>query len=171
VDVITGLIKANIPTRIAFQVSSKVDSRTILDQHGAESLIGQGDMLYLPPGSGMSQRVHGAYVADQEVHKVVDYLKSLGRPEYVGGLLEGEDVDGGAELGLGEQGGEADPLYDQAVELVMRTRRASISLVQRHLRIGYNRAARLIEQMEQAGLVSAMQSNGNREVLVPAKVE
>ena len=171
VDVITGLIKANIPTRIAFQVSSKVDSRTILDQQGAESLIGQGDMLYLPPGSGMSQRVHGAYVADQEVHKVVAYLKSLGRPEYVEGLLEGEETDGGAEPGAGEQGGEADPLYDQAVEIVMRTRRASISLVQRHLRIGYNRAARLIEQMEQAGLVSSMQSNGNREVLVPAKVE
>jgi len=171
VDVITGLIKANIPTRIAFQVSSKVDSRTILDQQGAESLIGQGDMLYLPPGSGMSQRIHGAYVADQEVHKVVDYLKSLGRPDYVGGLLEGEEADGGADLGPGEQGGEADPLYDQAVEIVLRTRRASISLVQRHLRIGYNRAARLIEQMEQAGMVSAMQSNGNREVLVPAKVE
>ncbi len=171
VDVITGLIKANIPTRIAFQVSSKVDSRTILDQHGAESLIGQGDMLYLPPGSGMSQRVHGAYVADQEVHKVVDYLKSLGRPEYAGGLLEGEELDGVTELGPDEQGGEADPLYDQAVEIVMRTRRASISLVQRHLRIGYNRAARLIERMEQAGLVSAMHSNGNREVLVPAKVE
>jgi S-DNA-T family DNA segregation ATPase FtsK/SpoIIIE len=148
-----------------------VDSRTILDQQGAESLIGQGDMLYLPPGSGMSQRVHGAYVADQEVHKVVAYLKSLGRPEYVGGLLEGDETDGGPELGLSEQGGEADPLYDQAVEIVMRTRRASISLVQRHLRIGYNRAARLIEQMEQAGLVSSMQSNGNREVLVPAKVD
>jgi S-DNA-T family DNA segregation ATPase FtsK/SpoIIIE len=171
VDVITGLIKANIPTRIAFQVSSKVDSRTILDQQGAESLIGQGDMLYLPPGAGMSQRVHGAYVADQEVHKVVDYLKSLGRPEYVEGLLEAEEADEGAELGLGGQDAEADPLYDQAVEIVLRTRRASISLVQRHLRIGYNRAARLIEQMEQAGLVSAMQSNGNRDVLVPAKAE
>ncbi len=171
VDVITGLIKANVPTRIAFQVSSKVDSRTILDQQGAESLIGQGDMLYLPPGAGMSQRVHGAYVADQEVHKVVDYLKSLGRPEYVEGLLEAEEADGGAELALSEQGVEADPLYDQAVEIVLRTRRASISLVQRHLRIGYNRAARLIEQMEQAGLVSAMQSNGNRDVLVPAKAE
>jgi len=170
VDVITGLIKANIPTRIAFQVSSKVDSRTILDQHGAESLIGQGDMLYLPPGAGMCQRVHGAYVADQEVHKVVAYLKSLGQPEYVEGLLEAEEVDKG-EPGLGEQGGESDPLYDQAVEIVLRTRRPSISLVQRHLRIGYNRAARLIEQMEQAGLVSSMQSNGNREVLVPAKVE
>jgi len=171
VDVITGLIKANIPTRIAFQVSSRVDSRTILDQQGAESLIGQGDMLYLPPGAGMCQRVHGAYVADQEVHKVVAYLKELGQPEYVEGLLDAEEGEGSGELGLGEQGGEADPLYDQAVEIVMRTRRASISLVQRHLRIGYNRAARLIEQMEQAGLVSAMQSNGNREVLVPAKAE
>ena len=171
VDVITGLIKANIPTRIAFQVSSKVDSRTILDQQGAESLIGQGDMLYLPPGAGMSQRVHGAYVADQEVHKVVDYLKSLGRPEYVEGLLEAEEADGGAEPALSEQGAESDPLYDQAVEIVLRTRRASISLVQRHLRIGYNRAARLIEQMEQAGLVSAMQSNGNRDVLAPAKAD
>jgi len=170
VDVITGLIKANIPTRIAFQVSSKVDSRTILDQQGAESLIGQGDMLYLPPGSGMSHRVHGAYVADNEVHKVVEYLKSLGHPEYVEGLLEDEEAEGGGEL-AGERDGEADPLYDQAVEMVLRTRRASISLVQRHLRIGYNRAARLIEQMEQAGLVSAMQTNGNREVLVPAKME
>jgi S-DNA-T family DNA segregation ATPase FtsK/SpoIIIE len=170
VDVITGLIKANIPTRIAFQVSSKVDSRTILDQQGAESLIGQGDMLYLPPGSGMSQRVHGAYVADHEVHKVVEYLKSLGRPEYVEGVLEGEEADNGSELAV-ERDGESDPLYDQAVEMVLRTRRASISLVQRHLRIGYNRAARLIEQMEQAGLVSAMQTNGNREVLVPAKMD
>jgi S-DNA-T family DNA segregation ATPase FtsK/SpoIIIE len=147
-----------------------VDSRTILDQQGAESLIGQGDMLYLPPGSGMSQRVHGAYVADHEVHKVVEYLKSLGRPEYVEGLLEGEEADGGSELAV-ERDGESDPLYDQAVEMVLRTRRASISLVQRHLRIGYNRAARLIEQMEQAGLVSAMQTNGNREVLVPAKMD
>ncbi|HET7763494.1 MAG TPA: DNA translocase FtsK 4TM domain-containing protein [Burkholderiales bacterium] len=170
VDVITGLIKANVPTRIAFQVSSKVDSRTILDQQGAESLIGQGDMLYLPPGSGMSQRVHGAYVADHEVQKVVEYLKSLGRPEYVEGVLEGDEVDSGGELPAGG-GGESDPLYDQAVEMVLRTRRASISLVQRHLRIGYNRAARLIEQMEQAGLVSAMQTNGNREVLVPARME
>jgi S-DNA-T family DNA segregation ATPase FtsK/SpoIIIE len=169
VDVITGLIKANIPTRIAFQVSSKVDSRTILDQQGAESLIGQGDMLYLPPGSGMSQRVHGAYVADHEVHKVVEYLKSLGRPEYVEGLLDDEETEPGGEPL--ERDGESDPLYDQAVEIVLRTRRASISLVQRHLRIGYNRAARLIEQMEQAGLVSAMQTNGNREVLVPAKME
>jgi len=170
VDVITGLIKANIPTRIAFQVSSKVDSRTILDQQGAESLIGQGDMLYLPPGSGMSQRVHGAYVADHEVHKVVEYLKSLGHPEYVDGVLDEEETDPAGEPAAGRDG-ESDPLYDQAVEMVLRTRRASISLVQRHLRIGYNRAARLIEQMEQAGLVSAMQTNGNREVLVPAKME
>jgi S-DNA-T family DNA segregation ATPase FtsK/SpoIIIE len=170
VDVITGLIKANIPTRIAFQVSSKVDSRTILDQQGAESLIGQGDMLYLPPGAGMPHRVHGAYVADHEVHKVVEYLKSLGHPEYVEGVLENEEADTAGELGAGRDG-ESDPLYDQAVEMVLRTRRASISLVQRHLRIGYNRAARLIEQMEHAGLVSAMQTNGNREVLVPAKME
>jgi DNA segregation ATPase FtsK/SpoIIIE, S-DNA-T family len=172
VDVITGLIKANIPTRIAFQVSSRVDSRTILDQQGAESLIGQGDMLYLPPGTGMPQRVHGAYVADHEVHKVVEYLKSLGTPEYVAGVLEGGEAAVNGELAPGDHaGGEADPLYDQAVEIVLRTRRASISLVQRHLRIGYNRAARLIEQMEQAGLVSAMQSNGNRDVLVPARAE
>ncbi len=174
VDVITGLIKANIPTRIAFQVSSKIDSRTILDQMGAEALLGQGDMLYLPPGTGMPQRVHGAYVADDEVHKVVDYLKALGEPEYIEGILEGspegngESFDGGL---AGEPGTENDPLYDQAVEIVLKTRRASISLVQRHLRIGYNRAARLIEQMEQAGMVSSMQSNGNREVLVPAKAE
>jgi S-DNA-T family DNA segregation ATPase FtsK/SpoIIIE len=127
-------------------------------------------MLYLPPGAGMSQRVHGAYVADHEVHKVVEYLKSLGRPEYVEGVLEGEDADAAGEPAAGRNG-ESDPLYDQAVEMVLRTRRASISLVQRHLRIGYNRAARLIEQMEQAGLVSAMQTNGNREVLVPAKME
>ena len=174
VDVITGLIKANIPTRIAFQVSSKVDSRTILDQMGAEALLGQGDMLYLPPGTGLPQRVHGAFVADDEVHKVVDYLKSLGEPEYVEGLLDGaiESGLGNFDSGLaGEAGTENDPLYDQAVEIVLRTRRASISLVQRHLRIGYNRAARLIEQMEQAGMVSPMQSNGNRDVLVPAKVE
>jgi DNA segregation ATPase FtsK/SpoIIIE, S-DNA-T family len=172
VDVITGLIKANIPTRIAFQVSSRVDSRTILDQQGAESLIGQGDMLYLPPGTGMPQRVHGAYVADHEVHKVVEYLKSLGAPDYVGGVLEGGEAAANGELAPGDHpAGEADPLYDQAVEIVLRTRRASISLVQRHLRIGYNRAARLIEQMEAAGLVSAMQSNGNRDVLVPARAE
>jgi len=170
VDVITGLIKANIPTRISFQVSSKVDSRTILDQMGAEALLGQGDMLYLRPGTGLPQRVHGAFVADHEVHKVVAYLKKMGQTDYIDGVLDADEP--GSELnGAGEASGEADPLYDQAVEIVLRTRRASISLVQRHLRIGYNRAARLIEQMEQAGMVSAMQPNGNREVLVPNRAE
>ena len=169
VDVITGLIKANIPTRIAFQVSARVDSRTILDQMGAEALLGQGDMLYLPPGTGFPQRVHGAYVADHEVHKVVEYLKKMAQPQYVDGLLEEPEADVEGALAP-EAGGnaESDPLYDQAVEIVLKTRRASISLVQRHLRIGYNRAARLIEQMERAGMVSAMQTNGNREVLAPA---
>jgi DNA segregation ATPase FtsK/SpoIIIE, S-DNA-T family len=169
VDVITGLIKANIPTRIAFQVSSKVDSRTILDQSGAETLLGMGDMLYLPPGSGLPQRVHGAFVADHEVHKVVEHLKSLAKPEYVEEVLEPEVPDEAAVDGV--PAGEKDPLYDQACDIVLRTRRPSISLVQRHLRIGYNRAARLIEDMERAGMVSPMQSNGNREVLVPAKAE
>jgi S-DNA-T family DNA segregation ATPase FtsK/SpoIIIE len=169
VDVITGLIKANIPSRIAFQVSSKVDSRTILDQSGAESLLGAGDMLYLPPGSGLPQRVHGAFVADHEVHKVVEYLKSLSAPEYLGEVLEPAVSEEASVDGV--PAGEKDPLYDQAVEIVLRTRRPSISLVQRHLRIGYNRAARLIEDMERAGMVSPMQSNGNREVLVPAKAE
>jgi S-DNA-T family DNA segregation ATPase FtsK/SpoIIIE len=169
VDVITGLIKANIPSRIAFQVAAKVDSRTILDQMGAEALLGQGDMLFLPPGTGYTQRVHGAFVADQEVHKVVDYLKKLAQPQYVDSVLEGPDPDASGEGGLeGGVDAESDPLYDQAVAIVLKTRRASISLVQRHLRIGYNRAARLIEQMERAGMVSAMQSNGNRDVLVPA---
>jgi S-DNA-T family DNA segregation ATPase FtsK/SpoIIIE len=169
VDVITGLIKANIPSRIAFQVSSKVDSRTILDQSGAETLLGAGDMLYLPPGTGLPQRVHGAFVADHEVHKVVEYLKSLAQPDYVGEVLEPAEQE---EIAVdGVPSGEKDPLYDQAVEIVLRTRRPSISLVQRHLRIGYNRAARLIEDMERAGMVSPMQSNGNREVLVPAKAE
>jgi S-DNA-T family DNA segregation ATPase FtsK/SpoIIIE len=169
VDVITGLIKANIPTRIAFQVSSKVDSRTILDQSGAESLLGAGDMLYLPPGSGLPQRVHGAFVADHEVQKVVEYLKSLSAPDYLGEVLEPAVSEEAPVDGV--PAGEKDPLYDQAVEIVLRTRRPSISLVQRHLRIGYNRAARLIEDMERAGMVSPMQSNGNREVLVPAKAE
>ena len=169
VDVITGLIKANIPSRIAFQVASKVDSRTILDQMGAEALLGQGDMLYLPPGTGYPLRVHGAFVSDAEVHRVVEHLKSLGGPQYLEGILEG-GVAGDAEEGVSVDGGdaEADPMYDQAVNVVLKTRRPSISLVQRHLRIGYNRAARLIEQMERAGLVSPMQTNGNRDVLVPA---
>ena len=167
VDVITGLIKANIPTRIAFQVSSKIDSRTILDQMGAEALLGQGDMLYLPPGTGYPQRVHGAYASDGEVHQVVEYLKSHGAPQYIEGILQGGETEdeGGAETSSG--GDESDPLYDEAVAIVLKSRRASISMVQRQLRIGYNRAARLIEQMEASGMVSAMQSNGNREVLVP----
>ncbi len=167
VDVITGLIKANIPTRIAFQVSSKIDSRTILDQMGAEALLGQGDMLYLPPGTGLPQRVHGAFVSDAEVHRVVDYLKSLGEPEYIEGVLESPEEGGEGGSEFGEAGAEADPLYDQAVAYVLKSRRASISSVQRQLRIGYNRAARMIEDMERAGLVSAMQSNGNRDVLAP----
>src|SRR5438067_10692614 len=171
VDVITGLIKANIPTRIAFQVASKVDSRTILDQSGAETLLGAGDMLYLPPGSGLPQRVHGAFVADHEVHKVVEHLKALAKPEYLGEVLQPASMEEAAAGPDGIPTGEKDPLYDQAVEIVLRTRRPSISLVQRHLRIGYNRAARLIEDMERAGMVSTMQSNGNREVLVPAKAE
>ncbi len=169
VDVITGLIKANIPSRIAFQVASKIDSRTILDQMGAEALLGQGDMLYMPPGTGYPLRVHGAFVSDGEVHRVVEYLKQLGEPQYIEGLLEG-GVAADGEGGVVVEGGDAesDPMYDQAVALVLKTRRPSISLVQRHLRIGYNRAARLIEQMENAGLVSPMQTNGNRDVLVPA---
>ena len=171
VDVITGLIKANIPTRIAFQVSSKIDSRTILDQMGAETLLGMGDMLYMPPGTGLPVRVHGAFVSDDEVHRVVAHLKTTGEPNYIEGILEGGTLEGegGAEGGAaGEAGGEADPMYDQAVQVVLKNRRASISLVQRHLRIGYNRAARLLEQMENSGVVSAMQSNGNRDILVPA---
>ncbi len=166
VDVITGLIKANIPTRVAFQVSSKIDSRTILDQMGAEALLGQGDMLYMPPGTGFPQRIHGAFVSDQEVHKVVNHLKAQGEPNYIEGILTNETEDSSEGSVLSDTGGEKDPLYDEAVNIVLTSRRASISSVQRQLRIGYNRAARLIEEMERAGLVSAMQSNGNREVLV-----
>jgi len=168
VDVITGLIKANIPARMSFQVSSRVDSRTILDHMGAETLLGQGDMLYLPPGVGYMQRVHGAFVSDHEVHRVVEHLKTHGQAQYLESVLESADEAGGEGGTLGEGLGEDDPLYDEAVAVVLKTRRASISLVQRHLRIGYNRAARLIEQMERAGLVSSMQSNGNRDILVPA---
>ncbi|MFP4592468.1 DNA translocase FtsK 4TM domain-containing protein [uncultured Ralstonia sp.] len=173
VDVITGLIKANIPTRVAFQVSSKIDSRTILDQMGAESLLGQGDMLFLPPGTGYPQRVHGAFVADEEVHRVVEHWKQFGEPEYDEAILAGDPGEAAASGDLfgGEGGkdgeGEADPLYDEAAAFVLNTRRASISSVQRQLRIGYNRAARLIEQMEAAGLVSPMGRNGQREVLAP----
>ena len=170
VDVITGLIKANVPTRVAFQVSSRIDSRTILDQMGAEALLGQGDMLYLPPGSGYPQRVHGAFVSDQEVHRVAEYLKSQGEPQYIDGVLNSlEELSGEGGAAGDSLDAEADPLYDQAVEIVLKNRRASISLVQRHLRIGYNRAARLVEQMEAAGIVSAMQSNGNREVIAPMR--
>ena len=172
VDVITGLIKANIPTRIAFQVSSKIDSRTILDQMGAEALLGMGDMLYMPSGTGLPIRVHGAFVSDEEVHRVVSYLKSQGAPNYIEGVLEGGTLDGDAEAASdGSPGGEKDPMYDQAVEVVLKSRRASISLVQRHLKIGYNRAARLVEDMEKAGLVSAMSGSGQREILVPARAE
>ncbi|MGJ7496591.1 DNA translocase FtsK [Variovorax sp. RT4R15] len=172
VDVITGLIKANIPTRIAFQVSSKIDSRTILDQMGAEALLGMGDMLYMPSGTGLPIRVHGAFVSDEEVHRVVAYLKSQGAPDYIDGVLEGGTVDGEGDL-MGEGGSDAekDPMYDQAVEVVLKNRKASISLVQRHLKIGYNRAARLVEDMEKAGLVSAMSGSGQREILVPARAE
>jgi S-DNA-T family DNA segregation ATPase FtsK/SpoIIIE len=174
VDVITGLIKANIPTRLSFQVSSKIDSRTILDQMGAEALLGMGDMLYLTSGSGMPVRVHGAFVSDDEVHRVVAYLKSQGEPNYIDGILEGGTLDGDAGDAEGPAGagnGESDPMYDQAVGIVLQHRRASISLVQRHLRIGYNRAARLLEQMEKSGLVSGMATNGNRDILVPARAE
>ena len=165
VDVITGLIKANIPTRVAFQVASRIDSRTILDQQGAESLLGQGDMLYLPPGHGVPTRVHGAFVSDDEVHRVCSWLKELGPPQYDESVLENPDDEEGEDGGGVEA--ETDELYDEAVAYVLKSRRASISSVQRQLRIGYNRAARLIEAMEKAGLVSPMQSNGNREVIAP----
>jgi len=174
VDVITGLIKANIPTRIAFQVSSKIDSRTILDQMGAEALLGMGDMLYMPSGTGLPIRVHGAFVSDEEVHRVVAYLKEQGgEPNYIEGVLEGGTIDDDGDLLGGEGGasGEKDPMYDQAVEVVLKNRKASISLVQRHLKIGYNRAARLVEDMEKAGLVSAMSGSGQREILVPNRAE
>ena len=178
VDVITGLIKANIPTRIAFQVSAKVDSRTILDQSGAESLLGHGDMLYLPPGTSIPTRVHGAFVSDQEVHRVVAGLKSASPPVYIDEILEGprnpipgfpSDDEEGAEASAADA--EADPLYDEAVRIVTETRKASISGVQRRLKIGYNRAARLVEAMEAAGLVGPLQSNGNREIYGAAPPE
>jgi len=170
VDVITGLIKANIPSRIAFQVSSRVDSRTILDQMGADALLGHGDMLYLPPGTSVPQRVHGAFVADQEVHRVVRHLRGAGAPVYLDEILEGPSgpVPGlSADNGGGTGDTEADPLYDEAVRIVTETRKASISGVQRRLKIGYNRAARMVEAMEEAGIVGPLESNGAREVLVP----
>src|SRR5690606_18015857 len=173
VDVITGLIKANIPCRIAFQVSAKVDSRTILDQVGAESLLGHGDMLYLPPGTSVPTRVHGAFVSDEEVHRVVEALRKSGAPDYIEEVLSGpsqpipgipgEEGAGGGGLDDPEQ----DPLYDEAVKIVISERKPSISYVQRRLKIGYNRSARLLEAMEAAGVVGPLQPNGSREVLVP----
>jgi len=174
VDVITGLIKANVPSRIAFQVSAKVDSRTILDQQGAENLLGHGDMLYLPPGTSMPVRVHGAFVADHEVHKVVKHLKQTGKPRYIEEIVDGPSAPTPGLTGIDpampdDSDAESDPLYDQAVQVVMETRKASISGVQRRLKIGYNRAARMVESMEAAGLVGPLQPNGSREILVPAK--
>jgi S-DNA-T family DNA segregation ATPase FtsK/SpoIIIE len=180
VDVITGLIKANIPTRIAFQVSARVDSRTILDQQGAESLLGHGDMLYLPPGTAIPTRVHGAFVSDAEVHRVVSALKQTAQPKYLDAVLDGPaqplaGISGeDEEAGMREVSGadaEQDPLYDEAVQIVLRDRKPSISYVQRRLKIGYNRSARLVEAMEHAGVVGPLQSNGSREVLAPAPRE
>ncbi len=171
VDVLTGLIKSNIPTRIAFQVSSRIDSRTILDQMGAEQLLGHGDMLYLPPGTGMPQRIHGAFVDDHEVTNVVESLKKSARPQYIEEILTGPPDSSTGEGGGDGGDSESDPLYDQAVRLVTETRKASISSVQRRLKIGYNRAARMIEAMELAGIVSPQESNGNREVLAPPPPE
>ncbi|AYF86935.1 DNA translocase FtsK [Pseudomonas sp. JS3066] len=175
VDVITGLIKANIPTRMAFQVSSKIDSRTILDQGGAEQLLGHGDMLYLPPGTGLPIRVHGAFVSDDEVHRVVEAWKLRGAPDYIEDILAGAEEGAGSFSGGeggegGSEGSEDDPLYDEAVRFVTESRRASISAVQRKLKIGYNRAARMIEAMEMAGVVSPMNGNGSREVIAPSPV-
>jgi S-DNA-T family DNA segregation ATPase FtsK/SpoIIIE len=173
VDVITGLIKANIPTRIAFQVSSKIDSRTIIDQGGAESLLGNGDMLYLPPGTGLPMRAHGAFVSDQEVHNVVEFLKRTGTARYLDEITkfseEGSgDFPGSRGQSGGEAGEESDPLYDEAVRFVTESRKASISSVQRKLKVGYNRAARMIEDMEKAGIVGPAETNGSREVLAPS---
>ena len=175
VDVITGLIKANIPTRIAFQVSAKVDSRTILDQMGAEQLLGHGDMLFLQPGTSVPVRVHGAFVSDAEVHRVVGSLKTGNGPSYVEEILDGPSAPipgiSGEDDGEGESDAEQDVLYDQAVKIVLESRKPSISYVQRRLKIGYNRAARMLETMEATGLVSPLQSNGSREVLVPGNAE
>ena len=169
VDVITGLIKANIPTRIAFQVSSKIDSRTIIDQQGAENLLGHGDMLYLPPGTGIPVRVHGAFVADQEVHNVVNELKKQGEPVYIEEITQESSAATEGLVIPGEESddGENDALYDLAVEFVTQSRKASTSSLQRRFKIGYNRAARIIDEMESAGVVSPMEANGSREVLAP----
>ncbi len=174
VDVITGLIKANIPSRIAFQVSSKVDSRTILDQMGAEQLLGHGDMLYLPPGTSLPERLHGAFVSDEEVHKVVGFLKQKGEPVYLDEVIQdpinGRDEIPGLEPLKSRDDSDLDPLYDEAIAIVTETRKASISYLQRRLKVGYNRAARMIEEMEDSGVVSAVQSNGSREVIAPPPV-
>jgi S-DNA-T family DNA segregation ATPase FtsK/SpoIIIE len=176
VDVITGLIKANIPCRIAFQVSARVDSRTILDQMGAESLLGHGDMLYLPSGTSVPTRVHGAFVADAEVHRVVEALKKAGAPNYIEEILDGPSmplagISGEPPDPSMSGDGEQDALYDEAVKIVISERKPSISYVQRRLKIGYNRAARLLESMENAGVVGPLQSNGAREILAPAPSE
>src|SRR5262245_5802346 len=172
VDVITGLIKANIPCRIAFQVSAKVDSRTILDQSGAEALLGHGDMLYLPSGASIPLRVHGAFGSDNAVHAVVKALRANGKPNYIDNVLDGPasdlpGIDSPPGAAPGELDGEQDALYDQAVRIVTETRKASISGIQRRLKIGYNRAARMVETMEEAGIVGNLQTNGFREVLAP----
>jgi S-DNA-T family DNA segregation ATPase FtsK/SpoIIIE len=173
VDVITGLIKANIPCRIAFQVSAKVDSRTILDQMGAEQLLGHGDMLFLPPGTSMPTRIHGAFVSDNEVHSIVKNLRGTGEPIFIDEILAGSalEVGGMSGIGGGELDAEQDPLYDEAVRIVTETRKASISSIQRRLKVGYNRAARMVETMEEAGVVGSLQTNGFREVLAPPPPE
>ncbi len=171
-DIITGLIKSNVPSRIAFSVSTKTDSRVVLDQNGAENLLGRGDRLYLPIGAGMPVRVHGAFVDDDEVVRVVEHLKSSGTPQYIEDVLSTPDA---SEAGAGGEGAaedaENDPLYDDAVRIVTESRKASVSGVQRRLRVGYNRASRLVEAMEYAGVVSPVGSNGQREVLAPPPVE
>lgn len=172
VDVITGLIKANIPTRVAFQVSSRIDSRTILDQMGAEHLLGHGDMLYLPPGSGIPLRTHGAFVSDDEVHRVVNFLKQGGQTNYIEEIVQEptEAIPGLSVDASGVDTEDADPLFDDAVQIVTESRRGSISGVQRRLKIGYNRAARIIEEMERIGIVTPPDERGNREVLAPPPV-
>jgi len=170
VDVITGLIKANIPCRIAFQVSAKVDSRTILDQMGAEALLGHGDMLYLPPGTSLPIRVHGAFVSDNEVHNVVNHLKKTDVPGYLDEVIQAPTKSTPGLTGIdaiNTEDAEQDPLYDKAVQIIIETRKASISGVQRRLKIGYNRAARMVESMEASGLVGPLESNGSREILIP----